>query len=68
MAIEQTTRSDSALQGCPFCGWPAALFDSSEAPFWVECSDCFAQGAPEDTATEAIAAWNRRDAKGNANG
>lgn len=53
---------------CPFCGWPAELFDSGDAPFWVECLDCFAQGPPEDTSDEAVAAWNSRPTATNPEG
>lgn len=50
----------SEIKLCPFCNWPAVLFDTQEPPYWVECTDCFAQGAPEDSREEAIASWNRR--------
>lgn len=52
----------SELKPCPFCGWATGLsvFDSGELPYWVECPDCCAQGAPEGTKVEAITAWNTR--------
>ncbi len=48
------------LKPCPFCKWPAHLVAGSDEPFWVECIDCCAQGAPEATIGDAIAAWNTR--------
>lgn len=50
------------LLNCPFCGWATGLsvFDGGDQPYWVECPDCCAQGSPEETKAEAIAAWNAR--------
>ncbi len=48
------------LKPCPFCNWPAELVAGSDEPYWVQCTDCGAQGAPEGTTEEAIKAWNTR--------
>ena len=51
------------LLACPFCGWGKPfIFDTGDDPFWVECPDCYAEGPTEDTADEAIKAWNTRAA------
>jgi hypothetical protein len=54
------TTDDKDLLPCPFCKWPAFLFGASGEPCWVECSDCGAQGPPEDTREVAAEAWNTR--------
>lgn len=46
---------------CPFCGWAGEIeTDCQFGPWTVKCPDCFAEGPPELTEAEAIAAWNRR--------
>ncbi len=49
-----------SLKPCPFCQWPAFVFDSGDDPYWVDCSECGSEGPPEDTREAAIAAWNTR--------
>jgi Lar family restriction alleviation protein len=46
---------------CPFCNWTKSSVKNGDTyAYWVECSDCGAEGPVEDDEAEAIAAWNHR--------
>ena len=44
---------------CPFCGGPAVLVQPALGRPYVACETWFCSG-PQETAQDAIAAWNRR--------
>ena len=56
------------LKPCPFCGGAAHITDKTineesrnmDTPALVDCADCGAGGAPQDSIVEAIKAWNTR--------
>ena len=56
---------DVEIKSCPFCGTqPIARSDvgPQSQNYWVKCptSNCSASTLSANTATEAIARWNRR--------
>lgn len=50
---------DVALRVCPFCEGEAKLHKTNSI-YTVHCSNCGAKTVDTITATQAIAAWNRR--------
>ena len=49
------------LKPCPFCGGEAEKQWGMMAIYWVECTDCGAEGSQHGSLEEAIAAWNTRN-------
>ncbi|MDE9446874.1 Lar family restriction alleviation protein [Xenorhabdus bovienii] len=47
---------------CPFCNSVCTEMNSHSDDIWffVQCTDCNADGPEEDTAANAEIAWNRR--------
>ncbi len=46
---------------CPFCGDPSpTIVSESTDLYFIRCGECLAEGPPEETLQEAVAAWNYR--------
>lgn len=52
------TLKEQELLPCPFCGGKGEMVCDG---FWfIQCTDCFCEGASSETKEEAIEAWNKR--------
>ena len=47
-------------KGCPFCGSLDIEPRGCEAPFYVGCNNCGAEGPIAGSDEEALSAWNGR--------
>ena len=55
--------TEPELKPCPFCGSNHILFREQVGAYEIYCQDCDANVGITNTFEEAVAAWNRRNAK-----
>jgi len=48
------------LKPCPFCGEQGIMYDENYRTCYIECANCGASTATEDSEMSATDAWNRR--------
>jgi transcription elongation factor Elf1 len=59
MYLPNTTRNQSQLRRCPFCGKAAGLYgDPTKGTAQANCMNCWASTQEKDSWREAIDAWN----------